>query len=181
MKIVAIIGSLRKKSYNRQIFNAYSGLLAGRAEITEGRIADLPHYNDDVREAGIPASVQLLADQISAADGIIFFSPEYNYSVPGVLKNAIDWISKLSPMPFAGKTVSIVSASPGKLGGARMQYHLRQTGVALDMHIMNRPEVMISEVHKKLDADGKITDADTEKFLGIHIEKFIAALTGSRK
>lgn len=176
MKILGIVGSLRKKSYNRQVFQAYATMLAGRAELIEGRIIDIPLYNDDVREAGVPESVQRLCEQIKTADGVIFFSPEYNYSIPGVLKNAIDWVSKVPPVAFAGKTTSIISASPGKLGGARMQYELRKTGVALEMLMLNRPEMMISEVHKKVDGEGKITDADTSKYLGIHIEKFLAAL-----
>ncbi len=174
MNILAIVGSFRKGSYNRIIFNHYRTMVSGQADITEGKHDDFPLYNEDVKEKGPPESVLKLAEQIRSAHGILIFSPEYNYSMPGLLKNTLDWMSRLPNQPFAGKPVSILSASPGKLGGARMQYHLRQVGVALDMNILNKPEVMISEVHKKLSPDGQITDTDTAKFLMTHFLAFKA-------
>ena len=173
MKILALIGSLRQGSYNRIIFENYKKLLDPRVEISEGIISDFPFYNEEVKEAGIPAVVSRVAEQIQTSDIVLIFSPEYNYSIPGVLKNAVDWLSKAQPQPFIGKKVSILSASPGKLGGARMQYHLRQVGVSLDMQILNRPEVMISEVHKKINAQGELTDEDTKKFLKSHIDQLM--------
>ena len=175
MKIVAIVGRLRKQSLNRSVFNAYQVMMQGKADLVEGAIDAIPIYNDDVRIAGIPPAVQKLADLIQGADGLLIFSPEYNYSIPGVLKNALDWLSKVPTLSFSGKTTAILSASPGKLGGARMQYHLRQVAVTLDMKMLNKPEVMISEAHKKIDAEGKLVDADTLKFLAGHVEKYIAA------
>ena len=171
MKILAIVGSLRKNSYNRMIFENYKKMLDPKIEISEGKISDFPIYNDDVREAGMPEMVTRVAEQIRSADLLLIFSPEYNYSIPGVLKNALDWLSKVQPSPLSGKRTSILSASPGKLGGARMQYHLRQVGVTLDLQIMNKPEVMISEVHKKLNAQGELTDEDTKKFLKSHADQ----------
>lgn len=172
MNIVGMVGSLRQNSYNRMVFNFYQKMIQGSSELTEGKIADFPLYNEDLRENAPPAAVTRLAEQLRQADAILFFSPEYNYSIPGPLKNAIDWVSKLTDQPFAGKPVSIVSASPGKFGGARMQYQLRQVGVFLDMRFLNRPEVTIAEVHKKVNAQGELTDEDTRKFLALHFEKF---------
>jgi chromate reductase, NAD(P)H dehydrogenase (quinone) len=110
---------------------------------------------------------------IKAADGIIIVSPEYNYSVPGALKNAIDWLSRLPSAPFKAKPVLIQSASPGALGGARMQYHLRQIFVFLDGRVMNGPEAMIGGAYGKSDnATGDLTDAATKEFLGKQLAAF---------
>ncbi len=146
------------------------------ATVVEGSISEIPLYNDDVREAQTPQAVLDLAEKIRSADAVLFFSPEYNYSVPGVLKNAIDWLSKVPNQPFAGKSVSIISASPGKFGGARMQYHLRQIGVFLDMRFLNKPEVTISEVHKKTTPQGELTDEETKKFLRSHLDEFLKTI-----
>ena len=124
--IVALIGSLRKDSVNRAAFNHYKQLAAKEFNIVEGEIKDIPFYNADDKE---PAVVTKLAQQIKDADGVIFFSPEYNYSVPGVLKNALDYLSRSDKQPFSNKPAVIVGASPGLLGTGRMQYHLRQIGV----------------------------------------------------
>ena len=122
MKIISLIGSLRESSYNRKIFLAYKELAAGQATIDEGSYAQFPIYNFDLHQEGFPEAVVQLGNQICAADGILFFSPEYNYSVPGPLKNAIDWLSRLTPQPFAGKPAAIIGASPGKIGTAN--WHL---------------------------------------------------------
>ena len=168
-KGVAIIGSLRKESINRQIFNNYKRLAQDLFVLEEGEIGDIPLYNQDIEKE--PESVSALAELISESDGVIFFSPEYNYSIPGVLKNAIDWLSRSELKPFNNKLAAVLGGSPGNIGTARMQYHLRQVGVFLNLKFLNKPEVMIGKVFNKI-ANGKITDQDTIDMLNKHIQQF---------
>lgn len=171
MKIVAMIGSLRKQSLNRSVFNYYRQI-ASAVEIIEGVYADFPIYNQDIQDKGFPPSVEKLGELIRESDGVLFFSPEYNYSIPGGLKNAVDWLSRLPNQPFVGKPASILSASPGRLGGARMQYQFRQVGVFIDLKLMNKPEVMISEAHKQINEHGELVDESTQRFLQKHLDAF---------
>ena len=127
-------------------------------------IGDWPLYNADVQAQGFPDKVQAAQQKMLAADGIVFASPEYNYSVSGVLKNAIDWLSRMTPQPFAGKPMAVFGASGGPLGTARSQYHLRQMMVFLDGRFVNKPEVMIGAAPSKF-ADGKFTDEAGAKLL----------------
>jgi chromate reductase len=159
--VLALLGSLRKGSFNRMALNAAIAARPATMTITVAEIGDLPLYNDDVREAGYPAPVQRVRDAVRAADAILFVSPEYNYSVPGVLKNAIDWVSRPPDQPFDGKPCAIMGASTSLLGTGRMQYHLRQMCVFLNMQPLNRPEVMIAQAKDRFDADGQLTDAKT--------------------
>lgn len=163
MKVIGIIGSIREGSIHRKIFNSYKELCKEHFELIEGEIKDIPMYNgeDDIE------SVKKLSDQILNADGVIFFSPEYNYSVPGVLKNTLDALSRQDPQPLSNKKSAIIGASPGNVGSARMQYHLRQIGVFLNIHFLNKPEVMISSAMDKL-GDNGISDQDTVDFLSKH-------------
>lgn len=173
---VTLLGSLRKGSYNGMIARALPALAPDGVTITAlGSVGDLPHYDADVQDKGWPKKVTAMADTIRAADGLIIVSPEYNYSVPGVLKNAIDWMSRLEKQPFKNKPVLIQSGSPGALGGARMQYHLRQSLVFLDARVFNVPEVMVGAVHKKVDeAKGELTDEGTREFIAKHLASFAA-------
>jgi chromate reductase len=173
LDVVAICGSLRKASYNRMAMNAAVELASPDMQITpfEG-LGDIPPYNEDVKEKGFPSIVEKLREQIRASSAVLFVTPEYNYSVPGVLKNAIDWASRAPEQPFSGKPVGIMGASPGMIGTARAQYHLRQSCVFLDAHPMNRPEVMIAHAHEKFDGEGRLVDAATRD----HIAKFLVAL-----
>lgn len=168
MNVIGIVGSLRKDSYHRQIFNHYKEICADQFTLTEGVIEGIPFFDGENMDN---AQVAALGEQIKAADGVIFFSPEYNYSIPGGLKNAIDWLSRLDPQPFAGKPATIIGGSPGAVGGARMQYHLRQVGVFLDLNFLNKPEVMISGMFGKV-SDGRITDDATVDFLATHAAAF---------
>ncbi|MFQ3231356.1 NADPH-dependent FMN reductase [Reinekea sp.] len=170
MNILGIVGSLRKDSVHKQVFNHYKEIAKNQFELSEGSIVDIPMYDGENMDN---AAVVKLAEQIRKADGVIFFSPEYNYSIPGSLKNALDYLSRVDPQPFVGKPAAIIGASPGAVGSARMQYHLRQVGVFLDIDFMNKPEVMISGVFSKL-ADGRITDATTVEFLEVHSKAFEA-------
>ena len=159
LRVISICGSLRKGSFNAALQRVLPELApAGmRIEAISG-IGDIPLYNADVQANGFPKPVTDVADTIRKADGVIICSPEYNYSIPGVLKNAIDWLSRLKDQPFAGKPILLQSASGGALGGARMQYHLRQVMVFVEALTFNRPEVFVGAAPTKFDADLKLTD-----------------------
>ena len=164
IKLVAFCGSLRKASFNRMALNAFiERLPAGTsAQIIE---IDWPLYNADIQAQGFPDKVQAAQKAMLEADGIVFATPEYNYGPSGVLKNAIDWLSRMTPQPFAAKPIAMFGASGGVLGSARAQYQLRQIMVFLDGRPVNKPEVMIGAAQTRF-ADGKLTDEATGKLLG---------------
>jgi len=166
IRILGISGSLRKASYNSALLHAAQELAPPDLHLDIADISQIPLYNHDLQAQGFPAAVQQLGEQIRAADGLLFATPEYNYSVSGVLKNTIDWISRLKEQPFAGKPAAICGASMGALGTARAQYHLRQIGVFVDLRFINKPEVMIGAAHERFDAEGKLTHEATRKFVG---------------
>src|SRR5690349_17384335 len=151
VRVAGISGSLRKGSYNTAALRAAIELAPEGMQIEPLEIRDLPLYDDDVRAAGYPPSVDALRAKLAAADAVLFVTPEYNYSIPGVLKNAIDWASRPPEQPFDGKPIGIMGGSAGVLGGARAQYHLRQCFVFLNGLVMNRPEVMIPAAQTKFD------------------------------
>jgi chromate reductase, NAD(P)H dehydrogenase (quinone) len=128
-------------------------------------LEDIPPFNQNIKQ-NMPDKVKAFKTKIREADGILIATPEYNFSVPGVLKNAIDWASRpYVDNPFDGKPVAIMSASPGMLGGANAQLHLRQTCVFLNMYPINKPLVIVTFAQDKFDANGKIVDDNTKKFL----------------
>ena len=130
----------------------------------------IPPFNQDT-EQNMPDKVKEFKTKIREADGILIATPEYNFSVPGVLKNAIDWASRpYGDNPFDGKPVAIMSASPGMLGGANAQFHLRQTCVFLNMYPINKPLVIVTFAQDKFDSNGKLLDDNTKKFLGQLLE-----------
>jgi len=177
LKLLAISGSLRRGSFNTALARALAALApAGTSIVTAPSIGVLPLYDADIEnDEGFPASVLELADAVRAADGVIIVTPEYNYSVPGVLKNAIDWVSRVPGQPFSGKPVLIQSASPGMLGGARAQYHLRQILVFLEAQVFNRPEVFVAAAHTKIDKEsGALIDEATRKFAAAQLAAFAA-------
>ncbi|MBO1358843.1 NAD(P)H-dependent oxidoreductase [Acetobacter sacchari] len=178
LHFVSLIGSLRKGSINAAIARALPALAPEGVSISAlGSVGEFPLYDQDVQEQGFPAPVLAMAEQIRAADGVIIVTPEYNYSVPGALKNAIDWLSRVSPQPLAGKPVALQTASPGAIGGARAQYHLRQSLVFLDAFVLNKPEAMIGLAGSKVNAETlELTDPTTREFLSRQIEA-LAALT----
>src|SRR5262249_6371479 len=143
LNVITICGSLRKGSVNRMVMKALPALAPEGMQITEAPpISEFPLYNADIQNStGFPAPVQVLAEAIRPADGVIFNSPEYNFGIPGPLKNAIDWVSRLPTQPFAGKPIALQSASPGPVGGARVQYDLRRSMVFLDALTLNKPEI----------------------------------------
>jgi len=175
LNVISICGSLRKGSYNRMVVNALPGWAPEGMKIAEAPPwAEFPVYNADVKNAtGFPAPVQTLADAIRAADGVIFVSPEYNYSIPGGLKNAIDWVSRLPNQPFAGKPIALISAAGGILGGGRMQYDLRRCMIFLDALTMNKPEIFIGTAAQKFDEKtGQLKDEQAIGFIKQQLAAF---------
>lgn len=173
MNILTLSGSLRAKSYNAALARALPELApAGMTFHEAAGIGDLPHYNSDVQAAGMPTVAQQLGEAVRAADGLVIVTPEYNYSIPGVLKNVIDWLSRLPSQPFKEKPVLLQSASMGALGGARAQYHLRQVLVFVEARVFNRPEVMIAAAQDRFDASGKLVDGATRDLVGKQLAAF---------
>ena len=158
INVLAICGSLRTGSYNRAALRTAIELRPPGMTIETGEISAFPLYNEDVRAQGFPPPVETLRRQIAAVDALLFVTPEYNYSMSGVLKNAIDWASRPPDQPFAGKPVAIMGAAAGMAGSARAQYDLRRSCVFLDMHPLNKPEVLIGQAQTKFDAEGRFTD-----------------------
>jgi chromate reductase len=164
LKIVTLLGSLRKGSFNAMVARTLPKIApAGMSVDALPSIADIPLYDADVQqEDGFPQTVESIAEQIRSADGVVIVTPEYNYSVPGGLKNAIDWLSRLPEQPLAGKPVLIQTSSMGAIGGARCQYHLRQILVFLDAMVMNKPEFMGGVIQNKVDTQtGEVVDQNT--------------------
>lgn len=181
LSILTICGSLRAGSLNRAVANTLPELAPTGMTLTDApSFATLPLYDADLQgREGMPEGVIALADAVRAADGVVIVSPEYNYSIPGGLKNAIDWISRLEDQPFVGKPVAIQSAAPGILGGARMQYHLRQTMVFLDARVLNKPEVFVGMAATKIE-DGRLTDGASREIISKQLAAF-AAFIGERR
>ena len=166
-KVLGISGSLRRGSYNSAALRAARELapIGMAVEPYEG-LRDIPPYDEDLRLGqGFPPAVEELRTRIKAADALLIVTPEYNYSVPGVLKNAIDWASRPPEQPFDGKPVAVMGASPGALGTARAQYHLRQMFVFLNGMVLNRPEVMIGQANARFDAEERLTGEKTREFV----------------
>ena len=165
LKVLALSGSLRAASYNTAALRAAQALAPEGMTIEIASISGIPIYDADDQAKGFPQSVQDLGEKIRQADAVLIASPEYNYSIPGGLKNAIDWLSRLPNQPFAGKPIAMIGASMSLLGAARAQYHLRQAFVFLDALPVNKPEVFITLAHQKFDADGVLTDEPTRGFI----------------
>ncbi len=161
MRILGIAGSLRQGSYNKALLRAAIEVAPSGVHIDVFDLAGIPGFNED-EEREPPQKVVEFKQRIREADGILIATPEYNYSIPGVLKNAIDWASRpYGDSAWNGKRVAIMGASVGMLGTARAQYHLRQSFVFLNMHAMNQPEVMVPFAASKVDDNGRITDQQT--------------------
>jgi chromate reductase, NAD(P)H dehydrogenase (quinone) len=172
--ILGIAGSLRRQSFNRALLRSAQELAPADAKIETFEIDGLPGFNQD-DEANPPAKVVELKQRIRNADAILFVTPEYNYSVPGVLKNAIDWASRpYGDSAWNGKPVAVMGASVGTTGTARAQYHLRQMFVFLNMHPVNQPEVMVGNAHKHFDEQGKLTDETAKKLIRQLLQELVA-------
>ena len=170
--ILGILGSLRKGSYNRMALQACHSLLPENATLEDFHLDAIPPFNQDLEDPP-PPEVAKFKDAIRKADAILFVSPEYNYSIPGVLKNAIDWGSRPpKDNVWSGKLAAMMGASMGMLGTGRGQYHLRQVFINLNVHTLNRPEVLIATAQNKFDPQGNLTDEATRE----QIRKLLAAL-----
>jgi chromate reductase, NAD(P)H dehydrogenase (quinone) len=176
LHFAVMVGSLRKGSFNAAIARALPALAPeGVSIVPLGSVGDFPLYDHDVQLKGFPPAVTAMAEAIAKADGVIIVTPEYNHSIPGVLKNAIDWLSRLPDQPFAGKPVALESASPSLFGGLRAQLHLRHSFVFLNAHLLNKPEVIIPQINTKIDpATGELTDPATRGFLADQLKAFAA-------
>jgi chromate reductase len=173
IKILAFAGSLRKGSYNKALVRAAVELAPENVMIEVFDLEGIPPYNQDLENTP-PQKVTEFKEKIRSADALLIATPEYNYSIPGVLKNAIDCASRpYQGNPFEGKPVAIMSASIGKLGGARAQYHLRQSFVFLNMHPVNKPEVMLSSAAENVDADGRLTNEQTRTLIKQLLEALV--------
>jgi chromate reductase len=176
--ILGIPGSLRRGSFNRAALRAAQALLPPGATLEVFDLTGIPVFDQDT-EAHLPRRVVELKAAVRAADAILFATPEYNFSIPGVLKNAIDWGSRPpGDSCWTGKPAAILGVSSGLLGTARAQYHLRQVLAGLDMKLLNKPEVMIPSAARAFDADGRLTD---ERALGLIPQELQALMAWTRQ
>lgn len=173
IRILGIAGSLRRDSYNKAALRAATQLVPEGSEIDIFEIDGIPGFNQD-DEQDPPEKVVEFKKRIREADAILFVTPEYNYSVPGVLKNAIDWASRpYGDNAWSGKPAAIMGASIGAIATARAQYHLRQMFVFLNVYAVNQPEVMIGNAHEKFDAEGNLADEATKGFIRQLLQKLV--------
>jgi len=175
LNVLVICGSLRKGSFNRMLARALPALAPDDMKLADApSIGNLPLYNADIQtESGDPPEVKALVDLVRAADGLLIVSPEYNWSIPGLMKNAIDWVSRVKDQPFVNKPVALQSAAPGLLGGARMQYHMRQSLTSVEALILIRPEVFVNLAPRKFDEKtGELTDQPTRDIVKQQLAEF---------
>jgi chromate reductase, NAD(P)H dehydrogenase (quinone) len=176
IKIVGFGGSLRKESYSRALLNAAKQLVPSDVDFEIAEIYDIPLFNQDISDP-LPAAVKKFKDKIKSADAILIATPEYNHSIPGYLKNVIDWGTRPSgDNSFDDKTVAVISSSPGGFGGVRAQLQFKPLFISLNMHPVNKPEVIISAVNDKFDANGILTDQQTKDKIA-ELLKALVALT----
>ena len=183
LSVITICGSLRKTSYNAALARQLPKFAPPGMKITAGpSIEPIPHFNQDVLDREVPPAVAAFVDAIRAADGLIVVSPEFNWSIPGVLKNAIDWASRGKNQPFMDKPVSIQSVATGLLGGSRMQYHMRQSLAGLGALMLVRPEIFVTMAAQKFDKETlELTDRPTVDLIREHLanfDKFVRKTTG---
>jgi chromate reductase, NAD(P)H dehydrogenase (quinone) len=181
IRVLGLSGSLRQASYNTALLRAAQELAPEGTTIEIYDLSSIPMYNDDVRLAGYPDEVVRFRDAIRDADAVLIASPEYNRSVPGVLKNAIDWASRRPDQPFAGKPLAIVGVSNGALGAAFANHHLRQIFVFMDARMVNGPEVMVGGAKDKFDAAGNLVDDATRSFVADHLAKLASLVPECRE
>ena len=172
-RIAGISGSLRRGSYNTATLRELMELSRDRLEIDVITLHSIELFDEDVEAKGWPPNVRKLRDRVAPADAIIFATPEYNYSIPGVLKNAIDWLSRPErESPIFRKPAAIIGASPSMIGTARAQAHLRQVAYYNGMPLLPTVEILIARAGDKFDSDGRLQDAKTRDFLTRLVEEF---------
>ena len=181
LDIVGLCGSLRAGSFNRMALEFAGTMMPQGMALDIADIRAVPPFDADVFARGFPPEVSPLRERIRRADGVLIATPEYNFSIPGVLKNALDWISRGNDQPFAMKPIAIMSASPGPLGGARVQYDLRRVFLFLNAMVLAKPEVFIGMVNTKFDANRQCIDDGTRKFVGDQMRSFERWIQGVRR
>ena len=170
VRILGIAGSLRRQSYNRALLRAATQVAPEGATIEVFEIDGIPPFSED-DEQSPPEKVVELKRRIREADAVLFVTPEYNYSIPGVLKNAIDWASRpYGDSAWSGKPAAVMGASVGAIGTARAQYHLRQVMVFLNMFPLNQPEVMVGGADERFDTVGNLTDEETREYVRLQLQ-----------
>ncbi len=179
--IVGLCGSLRAASYNRMLLRLAEGVMPASMKLQTLEWHDVPVFDADVLAKGMPPVVAGLREQVRRADGLLIVTPEYNFSIPGGLKNLIDWISRGEDQPFAGKPVAILTASAGPLGGARVQYDLRKVLLFVNAMTLVKPEVFVGSATGKFDAEGECTDETTRKFVTAQMTAFEAWIAAVKR
>lgn len=172
LSVLGICGSLRSQSYNRALLRAAQTLSPPDMHITLHELHEIPLYNDDVYAQGAPDGVVRFRQAIAAADALLISAPEYNYSISGVLKNALDWASRSPNPPLDGKPLGLMGCSPGPHGTARGQMATRQVCIFTNMVPLNKPELLVPKAHEKFDKEGNLTDEDTRQRLGAFLAAF---------
>ena len=185
MNVITICGSLRSASYNAALARGLPRFAPATMAVAPGpSIEHIPLYNQDIIDTKVPPAVTALVDAIRAAAGVIIVSPEYNWSIPGPLKNAIDWVSHVKDQPWAGKPILLQSVATGMLGGSRMQYHLRQSLTSIGAELFVRPEVFVNFAAKKFDPSTlELTDKPTIDLIAQQLagfETFVHRMAGGR-
>jgi chromate reductase len=181
LDIVGLCGSLRAGSFNRMALEFAGTMTPEGMALDIADIRAVPPFDADVLAGGFPPQVSALRERIRRADGVLIATPEYNFSIPGVLKNALDWVSRGNDQPFAMKPVAIMSASPGPLGGARVQYDLRRVLLFMNAMVLAKPEVFIGMVNTKFDANRQCIDDSTRKFVSDQLRSFERWIQGVRR
>lgn len=173
ISIAVLIGSLRQRSINRGLFKAAVELAPVNFTFVETNIGELPHFNDDLDVDGGPEPVRIIREQVASADGVLFITPEYNHSIPGVLKNAIDWLSRPSGRAaILGKPVAVMGAAGGRSGSMRAQMQLRSLFPTLNLQALNKPEVIITFAGEKFDSDGVLIDEESRSVVAAQLVAF---------
>jgi chromate reductase len=174
LRILGIAGSLRTGSYNRALLRAAQEIALQGMAIVTFDLDPIPPYNADVEARGFPAPVLAFKTAMAGADALLIATPEYNHSIPGVLKNALDWASRPpSNSPLNGKPAAIMGASTGAIGTARAQQHLRLVCSYVNMLVLNQPEVLVARAQDKFDASGRLADEPTRQFLVKFLQAFV--------
>lgn len=177
LTICAVPGSLRRTSYNHGLLHAARELAPDRVEIRIGTLEAVPFFNEDVEAEGIPPGVTGLVDAVQGADGLLIATPEYNHGISGVLKNAVDWLSRPSVgAPLRGKVVGVIGASPGTVGTARAQLQARSLFTTLGAVVVPPPEVLVAHAHERFDAQCRLTDEATRKALSAFLGRLVGLI-----
>jgi len=172
LDIVGLCGSLRTASINRAALHLAGAVMPSGMTLDIAEIRGIPFFDGDVMAQGFPAAVTALRERVRKADGVVIATPEYNFSTPGVLKNTLDWLSRGDDQPFAFKPIAILTASPGPLGGARVQYDLRRVMLFMNGQVLAKPEVFIGGAMGKFSPEGECTDATTRQFVSEQMAAF---------